>query len=111
MKKELAVAVVALCVLAIVVGCMTQKEKEDWARAEPKLNDWLPGETIVVVEGTKKVDGLDMGRVIVRRAGDPTLFPLWVIPMREIAVGSEVRAYNIEYVSATSGIMYLHIVK
>lgn len=89
---------VVLCgALMFATSCMTREDREAAIHVEPIVTDWLPNETFVVVDGVKKVDGFEMGRVIVRRNKDGVPFSAMVIPIREISVGSKVKIARIDY--------------
>lgn len=95
MKK----ALVVLCgvLLLATVGCMTNEDREAAIRSEPTVTDWLPEETFETVEPVKKVDDLEMGRVIVKRTKDGAQLSAMVIPIRDILVGSTVKIAEVQY--------------
>ncbi|MDP2856266.1 MAG: hypothetical protein Q8N90_04125 [bacterium] len=89
---------VILCgILLVTIGCMTDKDREAAVCAEPTVTNWLPETTFRVFKEVKRVDGLDMGRAIIRRTEDGILFSVMVVPMREIPVGSEVKISEVNY--------------
>jgi len=92
------IVMVVLCsVLIFTTSCMTKEDYEAAIRVEPIITNWLPNETFVVVDAVKKVDGFEMGRVIVRRNKDGVPFSAMVIPIKEIPVGSEVKIARVDY--------------
>jgi len=75
---------------------MTKEEYEATIYLKPVVNDWVPYDTVEVVEQVKKINGLEIARVIVRR-GDGYLFSAMVIPVRYIPVGSTVKIVEVRY--------------
>jgi len=92
-------AILVLCAVllsAIAASCMTKEEYEATIYLKPVVNDWVPYDTVEVVEQVKKINGLEIARVIVRR-GDGYLFSAMVIPVRYIPVGSTVKIVEVRY--------------
>lgn len=95
--KGLTLLVMCFCGI-LLFGCTTEsKEQRMEFLRTVEVTDWLPEETFVTFEEVKKIDGFDIGRVIVKRADDGSLFSVSVIPLREIPVHSQVRISRVEY--------------
>ncbi|MCX6731818.1 MAG: hypothetical protein NTX55_02405 [Candidatus Parcubacteria bacterium] len=61
---------------------------------KPTVKEWFSDKIIRVVEKAKKVYGIDMGQVIVKRP-DGVLFSAIIIPMKKIPVGSAVKVTEV----------------
>ncbi|OHA71228.1 MAG: hypothetical protein A3F15_00950 [Candidatus Wildermuthbacteria bacterium RIFCSPHIGHO2_12_FULL_40_12] len=89
--------IVLFVVSLALIGCGDTKAYKAVIRSEPTITDWNPQDSFEVTEGVTRVDGFEMGRVIVKRASDGQLFSAMVIPVRNIQIGSVVRIVQIDY--------------
>lgn len=97
MKRSLVRCCTVLFFGLIFFGC-GKSELKDPVYTEPIVMDWLREDTLVTVGEVKKVDGLEIGRVSIKRSRDGSLFSVLVIPVREIPLGSEVKISEVLYV-------------
>lgn len=95
--KRLTLLVMCFCGI-LLFGCTRESNEQrmEFLRTV-EVTDWLPEETFVTFEEAKKIDGLDIGRVIVKRTKDGGLFSVLVIPMKEIQVHSQVKVSRVGY--------------
>lgn len=96
---------ILLVVLIFTVGCIGCRTKEgDMAviSVEPTVTEWNPEDTFVVIKEVKKVDGLEMGRVILERQERRALFSAIVVPYREIPWGTRVKIVEVAYRTTVS---------
>src|SRR5690606_19832324 len=86
-------AIIFLCIVFLAATYLLSKnpktDPENTFFQDPVITSWLPEEKFEVT-GTKKVEGLDMGRVFIVRARDGHKFSAWAVPFREIPIGSQV---------------------
>ena len=100
-----------LLLIINLVGCMSKGEVEAKMSVAPTVYDWSPDQTFSVYEKVKKVDGLDMGRVILIRHSDNRLLSAMVIPMRDIPIRTNVKILGIEYLQGVGNYKDFCVVK
>lgn len=95
--KTLILLVVLIFAAGYSIGCRTEKGDEDRLIVEPTVTVWSLNSTFVVIKEVKRVDGLEMGRVILKRQDRSGLVSAIVVPYREIPVGTKVKLVKVTY--------------
>lgn len=90
------------CGILFLFGCTTSEELETEFLTAQRVTNWPRSgsgskDRFFTIGEVKKVDSLEIGRVIIKRAQDGHLFSVLVIPSREIPVFSEVRIAKVRY--------------
>ena len=109
MKKL--ILLVVLVFIAGCIGCRIEKTEMAALNVEPTVTEWSPEDTIVVIKEVKKVDGLEMGRVILKRQNRRALFSAMVIPYREIPVETKVKVTEVTYMHGGGNIKNFLVVR
>ena len=68
----------------------------------PIVVEFIPSGTFQIISPVKKVDGIDMGKVLVELK-DKRLFSVIVVPMRKIPIGTTVKIFTVYYQEWSSG--------
>ncbi len=104
-RKALFIAILlAVCIVVFILSGTGMKKAANKAeqriRADassgPIVTDWLPEETFTVVREAKRVNEFNMGHIVIER-GDGLWIPVFVIPMREISIGTKVKIAEVKY--------------
>lgn len=93
MKK----ALVVMLVVFALAGCTTPRAGGEKIFQEPTVIKWAPSKVFLTAGTVKKVDGLDMGRVLLETQDGSDKFSGIVIPMREIPTGTRVEMIYVSY--------------
>ncbi len=96
-----------------LIGCNEKTERDARIHTKVTITD-LTDSTFVTVTMVEKMDGLEIGRVIVQRTnrnGSHDLFSMLVVPIREIPPSSKVKVSVVEYPSSLFGNTMFFVVK
>ena len=79
------------CLTGLLASCNMSSEERELIKTPPApaVTDWSSYETFTTVKEVDKVEGVQMGRVIVQRRSDSVWLSVAVIPFRKIPIGSE----------------------
>ena len=105
MEKAIVIIVVCLFLtsLSIFSGCKCFPEDSERIVSENSVvSDYRPEERFTVVSASKQIDGLQMGKVVVKRKSDGICFSALVVPNREITKGTTVELLRVSYKQSSS---------
>ncbi len=98
--KLLLVFLATLIIFSGLIGCGSRDDKSSVLsalREEPEISVFSPQDSFVVVDASEQIGGLQIGRVIVKRQSDNTLFAAIIPSSRKFNKGEQINIVHISY--------------
>jgi hypothetical protein len=86
----------ALTIISLLLWGCPSKYKGGGPFDPVRINPFSEGAVFTVIEGPELIREINMGRVIVRRETDHSVYAAFVVPPRDIPKGSKVKLSYVE---------------